>query len=69
MVRVLSLVAIAALLSFWAVLVVSVCACASCVMAMVYLPAIALPLVVALNAVLELVVVVAEFVGLVLMVF
>ena len=60
MVSVLSLVAIAVLVSLLVVLVVSVCACARWLMLMVYFPAIAFPAVVALNAVLLLVVVVAE---------
>jgi hypothetical protein len=45
--------------SAWVFLVVSVCACASCDTLMVYLPAIALPVVVALNAVVLLAVLVA----------
>ena len=47
----LSAVAMAVLVSGCAFLVVRVCACASCDTLMVYLPAIALPVVVALNAV------------------
>jgi fumarate reductase subunit C len=55
----LSAEAIAVLVSAWVFLVVSVCACASCDTLMVYLPAIALPVVVALNAVVLLAVLVA----------
>ena len=51
MVILLSVVAIAALLSFCVVPVVSVCACASWLMLIVYFPVMAFPEVVALKAV------------------
>ena len=60
MVSLLSLVAIAVFISSLVVRVVRVCACARWVTLMVYFPAMALPAVVALNAVVLLVVLVAE---------
>ncbi len=60
MVSLLSLVAIAVFVSSLVVRVVRVCACARWVTLMVYFPAIAFPAVVALNAVVLLVVLVAE---------
>lgn len=60
MVSLLSLVAIAVFVSALVVRVVRVCACARWVTLMVYFPAMALPAVVALNAVVLLVVLVAE---------
>lgn len=60
MVSLLSLVAIAVFVSSLVVRVVRVCACARWVTLMVYFPAMALPAVVALNAVVLLVVLVAE---------
>ena len=60
MVSLLSLVAIAVFVSSLVVRVVRVCACARWVTQMVYFPAMALPAVVALNAVVLLVVLVAE---------
>lgn len=63
MVSLLSLVAIAVFVSSLVVRVVRVCACARWVTLMVYFPAMALPAVVALNAVVLLVVLVAEKIG------
>ncbi len=63
MVSLLSLVAIAVFVSALVVRVVRVCACARWVTLMVYFPAMALPAVVALNAVVLLVVLVAEKIG------
>ena len=60
MVSLLSLVAIAVFVSSLVVRVVRVCACARWVTLMGYFPAMALPAVVALNAVVLLVVLVAE---------
>ena len=60
MVSLLSLVAIAVFVSSLVVRVVRVCACARWVTLMVYFPAMALPAVVALNAVVLLMVLVAE---------
>ena len=60
MVSLLSLVAIAVFVSSLVVRVVRVCACARWVTLMVYFPPMALPAVVALNAVVLLVVLVAE---------
>ena len=60
MVILLSLVAITVFVSSLVVRVVRVCACARWVTLMVYFPAMALPAVVALNAVVLLVVLVAE---------
>ena len=60
MVSLLSLLAIAVFVSSLVVRVVRVCACARWVTLMVYFPAMALPAVVALNAVVLLVVLVAE---------
>ena len=60
MASLLSLVAIAVFVSSLVVRVVRVCACARWVTLMVYFPAMALPAVVALNAVVLLVVLVAE---------
>ena len=60
MVSLLSLVEIAVFVSALVVRVVRVCACARWVTLMVYFPAMALPAVVALNAVVLLVVLVAE---------
>lgn len=63
MVSLLSLVAIAVFVSSLVVRVVRVCACARWLTLMVYFPAMALPAVVALNAVVLLVVLVAEKIG------
>ena len=60
MVSLLSLVAIAVFVSSLVVRVVRVCACARWVTLMVYFPAMALPAVVALNAVVLLVVLISS---------